>query len=563
MVARIAQLFGREVRGLHEAAYLLGVFAMFSQLLALIRDRLFASSFGASGILDVYYASFKIPDLLFVSIASFVSIYVLIPMLAEKLDRSDIEAKRFINGIFSVFFAVLVLVSGIVALIAPYVISRVVPGFDLAQQAEVVMLTRILLLQPFLLGLSNLLASVTQIKGRFALYALSPVLYNLGIIGGLLLLYPLIGVSGLAWGVVLGAVLHAGIQIPFIYSQKLLPRITFRINAREVGNVVMLSLPRTLALAMNQIVILVFIAIGSTLAAGSIAVFQLASNLQSVPLAIIGVSYSVAAFPTLAKLFSSGQQTAFLSQIITAARHILFWSIPAVVLVIVLRAQLVRVILGTGEFGWGDTRLTAAALALFMLSLIEQMMVLLLVRGFYAAGNTRIPLYINVLSSGIAIASAYFFLAIFNSNELFRTMIETLLRVEDLPGTEVLMLPLAFTVGMGINALLLMILFQRKYGEVRAIVRPTVSVSFVASLIAGVVSYGVLSVVDDVVDINTFQGIFIQGLSAGLAGLMAWAIALTVFKSRELDEAMRALRRRSFFKQKPLVPEDGGATGNQ
>ncbi len=562
MVARIARLLGREVRGLHEAAYLLGAFALLSQLLALIRDRLFASSFGASEVLDIYYASFRIPDLLFVSIASFVSIYVLIPLLVEKLDRTDGEAKRFLNNVFSSFFLVLTLVSLLIAALAPVLVPYIVPGFDAEQQREVVTLTRIMLLQPFLLGVSNLLASVTQIKGRFALYALSPVLYNFGIIGGLLFLYPIMGMPGLAWGVVVGALMHVSIQVPFIRSQGLLPRVTMRLNLAEIWHVVRLSFPRTLALAMNQIVLLVFVAIGSTLAVGSIAVFQLATHLQSVPLAIIGVSYSVAAFPTLAKLFSSGQREAFLAQIVTAARHILFWAIPAVVFVIVLRAQLVRVILGAGEFGWGDTRLTAAALALFMLSLIEQMIILLLVRGFYAAGNTRIPLIINVLSSGVAIASAFLFLGLFNASTLFRETVEVLLRVEGLAGTEVLMLPLAFTVGMGVNALLLMVLFQRRYGEVRAIVRPTVGVSSIASLAGGAVAYFGLSIMDKVVDSNTFVGIFTQGVVAGVAGLIVWGLVLKLLNSTELEEAIEALRRRGFLTQKPFVPEDGGPTGN-
>ena len=137
------------------------------------------------------------------------------------------------------------------------------------------------------------------------------------------------------------------------------------------------------------------------------SIFQFAYNLQSVPLAIIGVSYSVAAFPLLAELYSSANREKFALHVLTALRHIIFWSVPAIALILVLRAQLVRVVLGSGEFDWTDTRLTAAVLALLSLSLVAQAIYLVVVRAFYAGGRTRIPFYGTLIGSVLAIASAY------------------------------------------------------------------------------------------------------------------------------------------------------------
>jgi len=117
----------------------------------------------------------------------------------------------------------------------------------------------------------------------------------------------------------------------------------------------------------------------------------------------------------------------FVENVVVATRHILFWSLPVVVLFIVLRAQIVRTILGTGEFGWAETRLTAAALALFAVSLVAQSIVLLFVRGYYAAGNTMKPLLVNILSAGGIVVSAYLFINIFEASQFFRDFIDNCL----------------------------------------------------------------------------------------------------------------------------------------
>jgi len=230
MVRRILQLIHSEIRGLHEAAYLLGLFALFSQILALVRDRLLAHFFGAGTTLDIYYASFRIPDIIFVSIASIVSIYVLIPFLAEKGALSKSAEKRFIDNVFSAFSLSIIGISLVVFLFVPQLTKFLFPGlFETPLYNDLIVITRILLLQPIFLGFSNLLGSIVQTRGRFMLYAISPLLYNVGIIIGIFFLYPFFGMAGLAMGVVLGALLHFGVQLPYIVKSGFLPK-PIRIN---------------------------------------------------------------------------------------------------------------------------------------------------------------------------------------------------------------------------------------------------------------------------------------------------------------------------------------------
>ena len=237
---------------------------------------------------------------------------------------------------------------------------------------QLVTAMRIMLFSPFFLGLSNFFSGVTQMNRRFLIYSLSPSLYNIGIIIGALFFYRYLGLAGLVWGVALGACLHMAIQIPFIIRTHTSPRFFRKVHWASVKRVVLLSLPRTLTLSANQLASFFLIALASFMAGGSIAIFNFANSIESVPLTLIGVSYSSAAFPTLSRLFSTGKLQEFLHEVAISARHIIFWSLPVTALFIVLRAQIVRVVLGAGAFDWNATRLTAAALALFIISIVAQ-----------------------------------------------------------------------------------------------------------------------------------------------------------------------------------------------
>lgn len=554
MVRRILNVLQKEVRGLHEAAYLLGAFALFSQLLALIRDRILTGKLGAGEVLDIYYAAFRIPDFLFVTIASVVSLSVLIPFLVDRVSDGKKKGQDFISGVFSFFAVSIITVSAIVFALTPYLLQILFPGFTDEALKELITVTRLLLIQPILLGASSLFASVVHVYRKFLLYAVSPLLYNLGIIIGALFLYEQFGIQGLAYGVILGALMHLLLQIPFIVSEGFFPKFSLKNHFREIREIVLLSLPRTIALSSSHIALLVLLGIASVMSIGSISVFNLAYNLQSVPLVIIGASYSVAAFPTLARLYHDGNREQFFAHITTAARHIIFWSFPAIALFAVLRAQIVRVILGTGEFTWTDTRLTAAALALFAVSLVAQALVLLFVRGYYAAGKTLKPVIINVFSSALIIVFAFLFTKLFETNQMWQYFIESLLRVDGLEGTSVLMLPLAFSLALLINAILFWISFQRDFKRFSKTLSATFFQSLSSAVVMGFVAHQVLDVLDDAVDINTFIGIFTQGFVAGVVGILAGVVTLSILKSRELREAWRAFHRK-FWKTEVISSE--------
>lgn len=467
------------------------------------------------------------------------------PFFIESFSKSQEEGKSFADSIFTVFFAIIILISAIIFVLAPWLVPLVLPGFahDPALP-QLIMAMRIMLLSPIFLALSNLFSSLTQMRHRFLVYAASPVMYNLGIIIGIFFLYRWIGIAGLAIGVAIGAFLHMGIQLPFLMQEKLLPVFTNNLQLSKLKHIILTAFPRTLTLSANEIAEFIFISMASLLTAGSISVFNLAFNLQSVPLALIGVSYSSAVFPTLSKLYYEKNTAAFLQKMITAARHIIFWSMPITILFIVLRAQIVRTILGAGKFDWADTRMTAAMLALFIISTVGQSLIVLFVRAFYAEGKTARPLLINIISACTIIGLGFVLIYLFDHVPVFQYFIEDLLRVSGQNGTNALMLALAYSIGVVLNTVLHWVTFEKAYKGFSKPVLETLFHSFSAAVISGFIAFLGLRIFALVFPLEKVWGIFMQGFCSGILGLVIGVCVLILLENKELQEVWKTLHQK-------------------
>lgn len=542
MVKRVLNVLYREVKGLHQAAYVLALFALASQILAVVRDRILAHQFGAGYELDVYYAAFRVPDLLFTLFASVLSVYVLLPFVARNEEREEGSGKIVLQQVFSLFLFLYLFIGLVAALFAPVIVNFLFTGFSEQAIADIVLLLRILLLQPLLLGVSSLFGVVTQMNHRVVLYALSPLLYNLGIIFGVAFLYQYMGVSGIAVGVVLGAFGHMAVQWPLVKTSKLNFGATFKFDwflLRQIGKV---ALPRAVTLSLGQVQILIFTILASMFTVGSVAVLQLAYNLQSVPLAIVGMSYSVAAFPVLAELLAKNEFNKFSAYVTTAMRHIIFWAVPITALVIVLRAQIVRVLLGSGSFNWDDTRLTAAVLSIFVVSLLGQAILLLLVRAFYAGGKTKIPLIVTALGVSIGTVSAYGLGYLYSISDNFANFAAGIFRLDGVQGVEVLMIPMGFLLGVIIECVVLIVLFAREFSLSYRILTVSFARSLVAALVGASFAYGALVFIVEGVNQEKFIGIFIQGLAGGVTGIFGVVATYAVLRSPELAEITKSFK---------------------
>jgi len=362
------------------------------------------------------------------------------------------------------------------------------------------------------------------------------------------------GLTGLAYGVVLGALLHLFLQVPFIFDEKIYPRLTFKIRGKEVWYIISNSFPRTASMLGNQGILIFLTFLAGTMAFGSISTFNLSFNLQSVPMAIIGVSYSLAAFPALSKFFHEKKMTEFYANISRALKHILFWSLPIMAMFVVLRAQIVRVILGSGNFDWEATRLVAASLAIFTVSIFAQSISLLFLRAYYSMEKTLKPFLITAVSFVVIIVSSVYFLNLITNSPLFADFLKSLLRLSDLTVVTILALPIAYSLGEIIKMILLIGFFGNIKRFVNRDLLRSALQSLSASLIAFLAAFISLRGLDRFVDLDTLIGVFLHGFLAGIVGLAAATIFLVVVGNREIRVVIETVRTK-FWRGRAVSPE--------
>ncbi|MCK5471765.1 murein biosynthesis integral membrane protein MurJ [Candidatus Gracilibacteria bacterium] len=389
------------------ATLLLALSQLFSRILGVVRDRVFAHVFGVGGEgifnLDIYFAAFRLPDLVY-NLLIFGSISAaFVPLLCEK--NSHEEKNEFASNVLNVlFFLVLVLAGGIFILAEP--LTRLItPGFSSEEILLTSQLLRIQLLAPIFFTFSAVFGGLAQHFHKFFWYSLAPILYNLGIIFGALLWGKEFGVFGISWGVALGAFLHASIQLPGIFSNSF--RWVRIFQPKLLCKFFKLASPRMLSLVATQFQFVVITIFASFLGGGSLAIFNYSWNLASLPLGVVGIAFATSSFATLSRLscnfedFRQVFQRNFLG--------ILFWVVPASVGLFFLRNEITTLILKTGEFATKDVGLVSNSLAIFAFAIPLFSLLPLLNNVFFAQKNTRIPLLAGSFGLIVAIFSAKFF----------------------------------------------------------------------------------------------------------------------------------------------------------
>jgi putative peptidoglycan lipid II flippase len=396
------------------------------------------------------------------------------------------------------------------------------------------------------------------VQKKFFTFAIAPLLYNVGILLGIIFLRPFLGILGVVFGVAIGALLYFGVQVPTLVKLGKLPTFSFNIDWPTIKRVMKLSLPRTLSSSLNNITFIIIGALASLLAAGSISIFQFSYNIENTPLLIIGVSYAVAAFPTMTRMYAAGDKKELLNVLYRTTRNILFMCIPASFLIIVLRAHIVRLLLGAGAFSWNDTRLVAASVALFAISITAQCMELLLVRAFFAIGNTKTPLIINIWSTFVTIGSVVGLIFLYKYNMPFNHMLNNVMRLGGTTGATVVLLPLGFSIGETINAFALWIAFKKKIPNTKLennTLTRSVWHMLGAGLISAVAAYATLSYIGTSVNQARFLGILVQASIATIIGLAVYAIVLMALRNEDIMLFLQTAKSR-FWKQKLIVVQE-------
>ncbi len=395
------------------------VMALFvvSRALGLVREMVISHQFGTGGNLDAYLAAFRLPDILFQIVAGGALGSAFIPTFAAYLAHDDEEsAWRLASAVINLVLILTTTLAVLAALLAPWLVRDVIaPGFDPARQALTTSLMRLMLITPVIFGVSGIVMGILNARQHFLLPALAPILYNLGIVGGAVALAPTMGVRGLAWGVVGGALAHLLVQVPGLarHGMRYAPLLGLRdAGVHEVGR---LMLPRMLGLAAVQVNFLVNTILASGLAAGSLAALNYAWLLMLLPQGIFAQSVATAAFPTFSAQAARGQRAEMRSTLAATLRAVLYLALPAAVGLIVLRVPLVALVFQRGAFTATSTRTVAVALAFYALGLPAHSAVEIVVRAFYAMHDTKTPVAVGVAAMGLNIALSLAFLPAFEA----------------------------------------------------------------------------------------------------------------------------------------------------
>lgn len=544
-------------RSVLSAVFVITSAGLASRFLGLLRDRFLASTFGAGDVLDIYYASFRIPDLLYNLLILGALSAAFIPVFTGLISQDkEKEAWILSNSLLNLAVIFIVGLSLVMAVFASPIMNLIAPGFSEEKMDQVVLFTRIMFLSPLFLGISGIFGGILTSFKRFLSYSLAPIFYNLGIIIGVVFLVDLWGPVGLAWGVVLGAFLHMVVQYPA--ARNLGFKHTIRgldyLSNKDVRKVVKLMIPRTLGIAVTQINLLVITIFASTLASGSLAIFNFAQNLQSVPIGLIGISFSIAVFPVLSTCFAREDKKGFIDHFSQTFRQILFFVIPMSVFMLLLRAQLVRVILGAGKFDWEDTTLTFEVLGVFALSLFAQSLIPLLARSFYAMHDTKTPFYAALATEAINIITVLFLI---NQYQL-------------------LGLAVAFTISGIFQMLVLLFILRIKFEnlddkKIFESVKKIAIASFFAGMTIQLFKYlmGGFSFAwlnqnfywRGLVDMDTFIGVFLHLSISAAMGAISFISVVYFLKSEEFICFKNSFTRRIFKAKKEIVEDTSDVSG--
>jgi putative peptidoglycan lipid II flippase len=387
-----------------------------SNLVGLARQILITRAFGTSAELDAFYVAEKIPSLVLALVAGGALASAFIPTFTGFLEKDDRPgAWRLASSVLNLVFLALAALSAAGFILAPWLVGRVLaPDFSAPQQALTVELLRILLLTMALFGASGLFMGILNAHQSFWLPALAPTMYWLGMIFGVLFLSPRMGIHGLAWGAVLGAGLHLGVQLPGLLrlpARRYRPTLGLRLPAvREVAR---LMAPRLVGVAAVQVNFLVNVIIASGLPEGSLTALTIAFQVMTMPQVVIAQGISIAALPTFSAQAARGELAEMRAALAVTLRGILFLSIPATAGLILLRFPTVSFLFERGEFGARSVELTAWALLWYTAGLVGHSLVEILSRAFYALHDTKTPVVVGTLAMALNVGLSLWFARLF------------------------------------------------------------------------------------------------------------------------------------------------------
>jgi putative peptidoglycan lipid II flippase len=363
----------------------LGYFAM-----GVVRNRVFANTYGASAELDAYNAAFRIPEIALDVLVAAGLTAPFVPIFSSLRHETgdDGVANDFGRTVLTGAVAVMAAASVLIFLAAPWLADQIGVGFDPATRELTVEMMRINCVAQVMFAASIALGEVLVANRRFVFYALAPILYTTGIVVATVLFAGRYGIVATAWGAVVGAVAHLGIRAIGTLRTSFRIRPGFAVRTAAFAEFLRLMVPRMLSLPIDPITAAWFTVLATGLGVGSVSAYSFASDYQVLPVSLIGVSFSLAIFPTLSAAYAARDGRSFRAELGRNLVTIAILTGLAAVALFMLSGTLVQVLLGGGKFGPDDVARTSSVVAAFALSVPFDALAYPLSRGLYATHDT-------------------------------------------------------------------------------------------------------------------------------------------------------------------------------
>ncbi len=530
---KILKQYTHGQNSLRGAAGILMVTLLLSNILGVVRNY-FLTHYIPISSLDIYYAAFRLPDLVFNLLILGAIASAFIPVFTGYLQQKDqAEAWHIANAVLTLAVSSLLVSLIILYFLMPEITHLIVPNFNAAERAETIRISRLMLFSPFFFGISYIFGGILNSFQRFVAYAIAPLIYNLAIILSVAIFAARLPAGDprqltfVALGVISGAIMHMLIQLPSIRHLGWRFRWVFDYRHQAVRRIGKLMIPRTIGLGANQLMLVVFTALASAFP-GAVSYFNLANDIQTMPTVVFGTSFATAIFPSLSAAASAKDNVRFASYLTRTINMIVILLIPATIGLILLRVGLVQILLG---FNLRHVIGTANTLAMFSLSLVASGLIPLFSRAFYARHNTRTPTIIAIITIIISIIIA---IAI---KPLSDVLINNGWRYSGfLFGAS--RLAFAFSIGAFLNALLLYLPLRRLYPEIneRDIFVTIIKVIF-ASIIMGMVIYFASHITAGFMNVTeTRVGMLGQVAIAACLGILVYGLIIWGLKIREVKQ---------------------------
>lgn len=511
------------------AAFLMFAVAV-SRVLGLLRDRMLAASFGDGAVLGVYFAAFRLPDLVFQLLIMGSLSSAFIPVFSKLInEKKEDTAWNTANSSLTWALLIFSILALVIFIFARPLSTIIAPGFNSMERDLLASLTRVLIFAQIFFILSNFVTGVLQSTEHFFITAFAPVFYNVGIIIGIVFLSPAVGIYGPAWGVLIGTFLHFLVQLPFAALLGWRFRLSFKIKGTKVKEIIALTIPRIFGSAVSQIDYTFDVILASLISTSSLVYFNFAQHLQLLPIGLFGATIAQASLPKLSSLGEDVNLKSFKDKFLEIFHQLLFLTAPFQVILLVLRIPAVRLTFGAARFDWTATLNTAYTLTFFAISIVAQAAVYLLVRGFYALSDTKTPVRIGIVSVLI--------------NVVFSLVFTLALKMP------VWGLAFACSIASIFNASLLLLFLDRKVGGFSRndLLSPILKIGF-SSFLMGIALYIPLKLLDEVVlDTTKVSGLLLLTGIVSISGFLVYGLVSYMLKVPQLRLIMRFLKKYGAF----------------